>query len=131
MQGTLSPLNDAFIVTSVPYLDSIFSFTAGSLETAISLAIIISFLAFGRLCFTGAVLDVIFWGELLLVSSTFGIALLSGIFNLSFGNGYAVLLLVAAAAEAGVGMLLVLEVGNFGVFKKLDSSAVLVPTLLN
>jgi NADH:ubiquinone oxidoreductase subunit K len=87
-----------------------------SLELTVFFAFFIIFIAVDSLFFRSqSVLEVIFWAELLLVTSIFGISSVCFICNLPLGNVYGIFLLLATAAEAAVGILVVLESSNCGV----------------
>lgn len=55
---------------------------------------------------------------MVIVSLLFGMVSYADFFQNYSGNTYVIILLVAAAAEAGVGMLVVLETSRHGIAKK-------------
>lgn len=114
----LLPFIENQVLESSPYLDNIFSFSGADLSSYIFVAISVALWAFFEVISSERLLDAIFWGELGIVSSIFGMIIYADYFQNYVGNTYAILLLVAAAAEAGVGMLVVLETSNHGLAKK-------------
>lgn len=80
-----------------------------------ALVFVISFLAFLNLVLSSAnVLEGLFWAEVLLVSSIFGLVLSAAALKLPVGFVYGFFLLNATAVEAAIGMVLVLKVVHSG-----------------
>lgn len=98
-----------------------FSFNA-RIELVLGFFLIVSFVSFLNLVFrTNTVLEVLFWSELLLITSIGGMVAVSSFFGTTETLASGVLLLTATAVEAAIGMMLVLETSNLGVSQKFEN----------
>lgn len=80
-----------------------------------ALVFVISFLSFLNLVLSSSnILEGLFWAEVLLVSSIFGLVLAAAALKLPIGFVYGFFLLNATAVEAAIGMVLVLKVVHSG-----------------